>query len=148
MAEIKGDGWIGLRTERGTERDLVMFRLGATNGASRYEEWMTDAVAWTITQREEALRMFAVQNARSFTRGGRALFASDNAASVAANYGGNAVEVACDVASQAKIQLFVGGEPTRVLLDGRELTARYDRDSKAISLTLPAGRHQFKIALQ
>ena len=148
MAEIKGDGWIGLRTERGNERDLVMFRVGATNGASRYEEWMTDAVAWTITQREEALRMFAVQRARSFTRGGRALFASDNAASVAANYNANAVEVAYHAASQAEIQLFVGANPVRVLLDGREVNARYDRGGTTISLTVPAGQHQLKIALQ
>jgi len=148
MTEIKGDGWIGLRTERGTERDLVMFRVGATNGASRYEEWMTDAVAWTIMQREEALRMFAVQNARSFTRGGRALFASDSAASVAANYNANAIDVACYSASQAKIQLFAGAKPVRVLLDGRELRAHYDRDSMALSLTMPAGQHQLRIALQ
>jgi hypothetical protein len=148
MTEIKGDGWIGLRTERGTEGDLVMFRVGATNGAWRYEEWMTDAVAWTITQREEALRMFAVQNARSFTRGGRALFASDNAVSIAANYNANAIEVACYAASQAKIQLFVGARPVRVLLDVREVSGRYDPGGTTISLTVPAGQHQLKIALK
>jgi hypothetical protein len=148
MVEIKGDGWIGLRTERGTERDFVMFRVGETRDTLRNEEWMTDADAWTITQRESALRMFAVQNARSLTRGGDALFASDNPASVAANYQGNAVEVACYVSSEARIQLFVGAEPARVLLDGHELTAHYDRKSKGISLTVPAGRHQLRIALQ
>jgi hypothetical protein len=148
MSEIKGDGWIGLRTERENDRDLVMFRVGATNGASRYEEWMTDAVAWTITQRDKALRMFAVQNARSFRRGGRALFASDNAASVAANYNTSTVEVASYATSQVRLQLFVGGDPARVLLDGREVSARYDRDGATISLTVPAGEHQLKVALQ
>ncbi len=92
--------------------------------------------------------MFAVQRARSFTRGGRALFASDNAASVAANYNANAVEVAYHAASQAEIQLFVGANPVRVLLDGREVNARYDRGDTTISLTVPAGQHQLKIALQ
>src|SRR5436190_15720390 len=101
---------------------------------------MTDADAWTITQREEALRMFAVQNARSFTRSGRALFVTDNAVSVAANYNANEVEVVYHSASQAKLQLFVGANPVRVLLDGGEVSARYDREVATISLTMPAGQ--------
>jgi hypothetical protein len=35
-----------------------------------------------------------------------------------------------------------------VLLDGREVSARYDRDGATISLTVPAGAHQLKVALQ
>ena len=148
MTSISSGDFVGIRTERGNERDLVMFRVGETTNTSRYEEWMTDAVAWTITQREEVLRMFAVHNARSLKRDGRALFASDNVASIAANYNANAVEVACHAASQSKIQLFVGAKPMRVLLDGREVSARYDRDGATISLTVPAGQRQLKIALK
>jgi hypothetical protein len=125
-----------------------MFSAGATHGVSRYEEWMTDAVAWTITQRAEALSMFSVQDARSFMRGGRALFASDGAASVAANYNANAVDVAYQAASRANLQLFVGVRPVRVLLDGHEVSAHYDREHIMISLTVPAGHHQLKIVLQ
>lgn len=148
MSEVKSNSWIGLRAERGAEHDLVMFRAGEASVESQYEEWTTDAAAWTITRREGVLRMFAVQNARLFRTVGRGLFASDNRASAAANYSANAVEAAYHVANQAKIRLFVGARPLRVLLDGREISAGYNSTESTISLTVPAGQHQLKIALK
>jgi hypothetical protein len=148
MSAVKTDAWIGLRAERGTENDLVMFRAGDVSVESQYDEWTTDATAWTIMRSEGILRVFAVQNARLFRSDRRGLFASDNRASAAANYSANAVEVAYHVANQAKIQLFVGARPLRVMLDGREVSAGYNSTEATISLTVPAGQHQLKIALK
>jgi hypothetical protein len=73
---------------------------------------------------------------------------TDNAASIAANYNVNGVEVAYHSVRQAKLQLFVGANPVRVLIDGGEVSARYDRGGATISLAVPAGQHQMKITLE
>jgi hypothetical protein len=148
MSRVAGERTVGLSSERGAERDFVMFRTGGAGGVVRQGEWTADADAWTVTLDGERLKMLAAQSALSLTRGGRTLFTSEARVSFAANYHANAVEVACHATSQAKIQLFVGAEPVRVLLDGREVSARYDRDGATISLTVPAGQHQLKIALK
>jgi len=147
MTEIAGDGFVGVRTERGDELDLVMFRAGGANGTMRYGDWATDALACTVTQSGERLKLFAVQNSRSLMRAARGMFASDNPASIAANYTANGVEVACYAMSATKIQLFAGSSPARALLDGREVAVNYNRADATISLTIPAGQHQLKIEL-
>lgn len=148
MTAISGAGFVGVRAERGDERDLVMFRSGGANGAARYQDYATDAAAWTVTQSGARLKLFAVEQARSFARVERSVFTSDNAASVAVNYNANAIEAACSVAAQTKLQLFTGAKPLRVLLDGHEAPVNFDQAGATISLTVPAGQHQLKIELR
>ena len=47
-----------------------------------------------------------------------------------------------------KVTLFVGKNPVRVLLDGKELSANafsFNRTDGTISLELPGGQHDLKI---
>jgi hypothetical protein len=148
LTAVRGARLVGVRAERGNERDLVMFRSGAANEPLRYEGYSTDAAAWTITESGERLKLLAVEQARSFSRAGRRMFASDNAASIAMNYNADTVEAACFVAVQAKLHLFTGAKPARVLLDDGEAPMSYDQAEAAVSLTVPAGRHQLKIELR
>jgi len=148
MTVISGAGFAGVRAERGNEHDLTLFRSGAANESLLYEDYTTDAAACTITQSGARLKLFAAQQARSFARAGRAMFTSDNVASLAVNYNENAVEAACYVAAQTKFQLFIGAKPLRALLDGHEVAMSYNQAEATISLTVPAGRRQLKIELR
>jgi len=145
MTAVSGDGFVGASTQRGDERDLVMFHTGGANGAMRYGEWTTDAAAWTVTQIGERLKLFALQKSRSFTRAAREMYQSDNPASIAANYTEHAIEAACYAMTPTRIQLFVGFNPARVLLDGQDVAVNYNRVGESIALTVPAGQHQLKI---
>lgn len=148
MTAISGAGCAGVRTERGAERDLVLFRSGAANESWRYEDYATDAAAWTVTQSGARLKLLAVQQARSFTRAGRRLFMSDRAVSLAASYGENVIEAVCDVAAPTTLQLFTGAKPARVLLNGREAAMSFNQAQAMVALTVPAGRHQLKLELR
>ncbi|MGE0132844.1 MAG: heparinase II/III family protein [Blastocatellales bacterium] len=148
MTAISGDGFAGVRAERGAERDLVIFRIGAANETLRYEDYATDAAAWTVTQNGARLKLFAAQQARSFARAGRRMFTSDTAASLAASYGENVIEAVCDAATAATLRLFTGSKPLRVLLDGRAAAMSFNQAEATISLTVPAGRRQLKIELR
>jgi hypothetical protein len=148
MSRISGAGFVGVGTERGAERDLVMFRTGTANDSARYQDYATDAAAWTVTQSGERLKLFAAQQARSFARAGRRMFTSDSSASIAMNYSTDAVVAACFVAARTKLQLFTSAKPARVLLNDREVATSYDPTEATISLTVPAGQHQLKIELR
>lgn len=148
MTALSGAGFAGVRTERGAERDLVMFRIGAANETLRYEDYATDAAAWTVTQSGARLKLLAVEQARSFARGGRHLLTSDHAIGLAANYSEKVIEVVCDTTAQMALQLFTGARPSRVLLDGREAATSFNQADATISLTVPAGRRQLKIELR
>jgi hypothetical protein len=145
MTAISGAGLVGVRAERADEHDLVMFRRGTANEMWRYENYATDATAWTVTQTGERLKLFAVEQARSFAHAGRSLFRSETAASLAASYSENAIEAACDLATPATLQLFTGANPTQVLLDGREVKTSFNRAEGTISINLSTGRHALKI---
>jgi hypothetical protein len=148
MTGIRSSDFVGARVERGDERDLVMFRAGTADGVSRYEEWATDAATWTVTLRGSGLKLLAAQNARSFTRGGRVWFASEHAVGIAAHYNAKTIDAACDLTAATKILLFVGANPSRVLLDGREAGVEYNRANETISLPVPAGSHRLQVILQ
>jgi hypothetical protein len=148
MTAINGAGFDGLRTDRGAERDLILFRRGVASGVLRYEDYSTDAAAWAVTQSGAHLKMFAVEAARSFAHAGRPMLASDRAVSLAANFGENVIEAACDAAAQITLQLFVGAKPIRILVDGREMAVSFNQMESMISLVVPEGRHQLKILMR
>jgi len=148
MTAINGAGFIGVRADRGAERDVVLFRSGPDNASLRYEDYATDAAACTVTQSGARVKLFAVEQGRLFSRGGRSLMTSDTSISLAASYGGKAIEAACDAAAQTTLQLFTGARPSRVLLNGREVAIRFDPAEAVVSLTVPAGRHQLKLELR
>ncbi len=148
MTQIKNGNFVGLRAKRGDESDLVMFRVGAAKGSASYETWKTDADAWTITQNKGQIKLFAARNARSFAQSGRVMFSSENPASVAASYSANNIDVACYAAAATKMQIFVGTNPVRLLLDGGEENANFNRTDGTISMSIPAGQHDLKIVLR
>jgi Heparinase II/III-like protein/Domain of unknown function (DUF4962) len=148
MTAISGAGFAGVRVVRGAERDLVLFRSGAANQSLLYEDYATDAAAWAVTQSGARLKLFAVEQARSFARAERRLLASDHTANLAASYGENMIEAVCETAAQTSLQLFTGSKPSHVLLDGRDVATSYNRADATISLTVSAGRHQLKIELR
>jgi hypothetical protein len=147
MTAIRGTGFVGLRAERGAVRDLVLFRGGAGNESIRYEDYSSDAAAWTVTQSGARLKLLAAEQARSFARAGRRLLASDMPASIAVSYGENLIEAAFDATARTTLQLFTGVNPSRVLLDGRQAAMSFNRAEAMVSLSIPAGRHQLKIEL-
>lgn len=149
MTELAGENLKGVRVERG-ETDLVMFRTGAENAAMQHGEWSADSSVLAVTMKGGNLKMFAVQNGRVLRRGNRTLFSSDRAANVAVNYDANQIEAVCNTETATKIALFVGKNPVRVWLDGRESSASafsFNRADGTISINVPAGRHEIKIIL-
>ncbi|MGI8467349.1 MAG: heparinase II/III domain-containing protein [Pyrinomonadaceae bacterium] len=150
MTELAGENLKGIRARRGDETDFVMFRMGAGNAAMRQGEWSADASVLTVTTSGDSLKMFAVQNGRVLRRGSQILFSSDSPTSAAVNYDANQIEAICNTDAAAKIVLFSGKNPVRVLLDGRELGANafsFNRANGTISIDVPAGRHEIKIIL-
>jgi hypothetical protein len=149
MTEIKSGSFVGLHAKRGAETDYVMFRAdNSKNSEGSYEIWKTDANAWTVTQNKGQLKLFAVQDARSFKQSDRLYFASENPASIAASYGANGIDLAAYAATATKIRIFVGANPVRVTTDGREADSSFNRTDGTISINLPAGQHDLKITLR
>jgi len=148
MSEIVGDNLTGIRAERGNETDLVVFRSGVETQTIRQGDWSTDAATLAITESAHELKLFAVQGARSLRRGNKVLFSSDAPTSEAANFNTNEIEVASNADTPTKVTLFIGKNPIRVLLDGKELSAKafsFSRTAGTISLELPGGEHDLKI---
>ncbi len=148
MTELTGENLKGIRVSRNDETDLVMFRTGGESRAMQQGEWSADASVLTVTSAANDLKMFALQNARLLRRGNQVLFSSDVPANVAVNYKENEMEAAFNTEKSAKIVLFSGRNPVRVLLDGRELdtgTLSFNRANGTFSLSVPAGRHVIKI---
>jgi len=148
MTEVKSGRFLGLRTRRGDETDLVMFRVGTAGGAGSYESWTTDADSWTVTQSRGKTKLFAVQNARSFAQSGKIFLTAEKPVSLAANYDENGVNAAAYAAAAANVRLYVGANPVRVLLDGREVTPDLKQTDGTISINLPAGQHNLQIVLK
>lgn len=146
MSAVSDGKWFGLRAERGTEHDLIMFRAGEVNDDAQYGEWTTDAATWTVTLDDgERIKMLAAQHARKFMHAGRTLFTSERPISLAADYKADMVDVAASVAEPTKLNLFIGTSPVSVQLDGRELgpeSTSYNRANGMVSVTVPARQHQ------
>jgi hypothetical protein len=148
MSEIVSDNLKGIRVERGNETDLLMFRDGAETQTIRQGEWSADAASCAITQSANNLKIFAVQSARLLRRGNQILFSSETPTSVAVNFKANEIEAVCSAETAATITLFVGKNPARVLLDGKELnpnTFSFNRTEGTISLDIPSRQHDLKI---
>lgn len=148
MTLIVGDNLKGIRAERGNEMDLVMFRTGAVNQTIRHEEWSADAASLSITEAGKTLKIFAVQGARLLRRGNQVMFSSAVPTSVAANFHADEIEVVCNAETKAKVTLFVGKAPVRILLDGNTLGANafnFNRTDGTISLDIPGGQHDLRI---
>ena len=126
----------------------IFFRSGDAKAVLRYEDYTTDAAAWAVTQSGAQLKMFAVEEARSFAHAGRLMLASDRAVGLAANFSENVIEAVCDAATPVTLRLFTGAKPSRVLSEGREMAINYNQAEAMISLLVPAGRHQLKIVLR
>ena len=151
MTGMVGENLKGIRVERGDEIDSIMFRAGAGNAAMRQGEWSAEAATVTIRQSANNLKMFAAQSARALRRGDQILFASEQPASVAVNFSANETTAVCNAETMTKIALFVGGNPVRVLLDGKELSAdafSFSRAGGTLALAMPAGQHDLKITLR
>lgn len=150
MTELEGENLRGIRVARGGENDLVMFRLETANVVMRQDEWSADASVLTVTNAADRLKMFAVQNARFLRRGGQVLFSSDVLASAAVNYDSIQIEAVFNAEQEAKIVLYSGKNPKRVLLDGKESGGNifnFNRADGTISLNIPPGHHEIKIVL-
>jgi hypothetical protein len=147
MTRINGSSMVGLRTDRGNGRDIVVFRTGATNDALHFEDWVTDAASLTTMQSDDRLQVFAVQNARTLTRAGRRMFASDNPTNVAVKYAAKTVEAALQAETQIRIELFTGAKPRRVLLDGREAVISHNPEEATLAMIVPRGEHKLMIEL-
>ncbi len=148
MSEIPGENLRGIRVRRGDEVDLVMFRVGTEAQTIRQGDWSADAATLAITERANKLEVFAVQSARLLQRGNQILLSSESPSSVAVHLNDNEMEVACNTETAARIVLFTGKPPVRVLLDGKELsgnTFRFNRLDGTISLDIPSRQHELKI---
>ncbi|HKO99118.1 MAG TPA: heparinase II/III family protein [Pyrinomonadaceae bacterium] len=148
MSEIVGGNVKGIRVDRGNEKDLVIFRSGDGRQSIREGEWATDAATLSVTLSANTLKMFAVQNGRSLRRGDQTLFSSASPASIALNFSAAEVDVVCNLPSAARISLYVGKKPVRILLDGKEISANafsFNSTDGTISLEMPGGQHELKI---
>ncbi len=151
MSEITGKNVKGIRVLRGNETDLVMFRVGTATQTINQGEWSADAATIAVSEGGNILKVFAAHEARSLRRGDQLLFASESPASIAVNINGNELDAVCNTERSTKITLFIGKTPTRVLLAGKELAASafsFNRTEGTISLRIPSGQHNLKIAIR
>lgn len=151
MTQVAGERFIGLSTERGAQRDLVMFRTGGAGGTVKQGEWTADAEAWTLKLDGERLKMLAAQSATSITRAGRTIFMSEAPVSLAAKYTPGEITLSSSANSQTRIRLSVAAKPQRIRINGRELATRefnYEQSGGLVSLSLPVGMSRIEITLR
>ncbi|MDQ3173956.1 MAG: heparinase II/III-family protein, partial [Acidobacteriota bacterium] len=151
MSEVKSEQWFGIDTRRGSERDLVMFRVAGPSHPLAYDKWLTDAASWSVTEAGEQLVMLSAHNARTVSRSGRQLFRSDKPASFAAHFDVEKVQANVSATGATQIRLFTGVPPAKVQIDGRDLaqaSTNYISSEGMISLLVPAGQHELVFALR
>jgi hypothetical protein len=151
MSEVTGSAWSGLRATRGGEVDLIMFRAGGAAGAARFEEWATDAAAWSVTRRGEDLKVLAAQAVRTISRAGRDLFSSEHTVSMAAEYKAGEVNVSLNADRPTEVRLFLGSAPVAARLDGVEAPAgavNFNRADGTVSFSVKAGERRLSFSLR
>lgn len=151
MFPITGENLKGIRVERGSETDFIMFRDGAETVTMRHGEWSANASVLSVTNDGSRLRMFAAQNARSVTNGKQIMFSAETPLSLAAQYGAHQIDAVLISKTGTKIVLFIGNKPLSVLLNGNEIAARtfnFDTADGTIALNIPAGRTEIRMVLK
>lgn len=151
MFPVTGENVSGIRVERESATDLVMFRTSAENTLIREGEWSANASVMTVTQKGSDIQMLAAHDARSVTKGKRVMFSADTPTSIAVNYGSDQIDTVSNSDAATKLVLFVGTKPTRILLDGNALhpgTYRFSTADGTLSLNIPAGRHEIRTVLK
>ena len=142
---IAGPGYTGLTTKREKNLDVIGFRNATNPVLVKFQNWTTDADAWTITLSEGQVKMFAVQAARSLVRDGRQLFNSDQAISLAAQFS-EEIQISCNATGPTTVNFFVGTQPTVVQLDQTEVNKSLVRFNDGIvTVTVPQGQHTVRI---
>ena len=148
MSALTGESFKGIRTVRGNETDIVMFRSDAEAQMIRQGEWSADASVLAVTRSADDLKMFAAQNARTVKRGDEVLFSSDAAANIAVRYDSERINAVTTADSTLRFTLFIGRVPSRLLVDGKEVASgafRFNRTANTITMTLASGRHEIEI---
>ncbi|CAN5798604.1 hypothetical protein BH20ACI3_BH20ACI3_06610 [soil metagenome] len=151
MSEVKDEQWLGIRTRRGSEMDLVMFRVAGPSPPMAYDKWLTDAASWAVTEAGDQLVTLSAHNARTVSRSGRQLFSSDKSASFAAHFAAEKVQANFSATSATQVRLFTGAAPIKVQLNGRDLnrnSTNYVSSERMISLLVPAGKHELVFTLR
>lgn len=151
MSQVTDSNWLGLRTRREGETDLVMFRVVGRGNEASYGEWLTDAAGWTVTESGQRPVVLAAQFVRSISRSGRVLFRSDQPASFAIHFEANAIVVTVSVAADTRVSVATGAAPAKVKLDGHDLTAsavRYVAADQTSQVLLSAGQHEIIFLLR
>jgi hypothetical protein len=151
MTNIKDSTWLGIQTRRGKETDLIMFRASGLSGEARYQQWLTDASSWTVTESSGQPSILSALAASSFKRSGQLFFTSDKPASFAIRFGDDAVTASVSVSESANIRIGTSQAPRSIKLDGHDLAltaATYSATEKATQLHLSAGQHEILLALR
>jgi hypothetical protein len=151
MTEIKDNTWLGIRTSRANEADLILFRIAGSIGEASYGRWLTDADSWTVTSSGERVNVLSAHSVRVVSRSGRKFFSSDRPASFAAHFEGSAVVVTISITADSQIRIATGTAPTKVRLDGRELPAsavHFSGADQMSQMTIGPGQHEIVFTLR
>ena len=151
MFPITGENLTGLRVERGTETDLVMFNTLAGSGAMRHADWSARASVLCVTNQGSELRMLAAQNAQTVTHLSRTMFSSEKPVSIAISYRAGGLHAVVNSEAGTKLLLFVGTRPSGLLLDGAPPASKgfsFDGSSRTITINVPAGQHEIRMDLK
>jgi len=151
MFRVTGENLSGIRVERGSEMDLVLFRTAPENMLMRNGDWSANASVLTVTHKGTDLQMLAAQNARSVTNGKRLMFSAETPASIAVNYSSDYIDAVSTSKTGTKIMLFAGTKPIRILLDNKVEdvgSSRFSAADGTLTFNIPAGRHEIRIVLK
>jgi hypothetical protein len=151
MSQIKDNKWLGLRTQREKETDLIVFRIAGPGDEASHGEWLTDAAAWTATESDGRLVVLSAQSTRSLSRSGRVLFTSDSPASFAIRFEQNSVVGKVSVLQPTQVRFATRVAPVRTLVDGNDLPTslqRYSTMEKTTQVSIPSGDHEITFILR
>jgi hypothetical protein len=150
MTEIRNKTWLGIRTNRGSERDLILFRNDNSEGDARHGEWSTDGSALMVTNSNEQLLTLSAHSTRSVLRSGRVFFSSNKPATFATHYERKEIRAIVSVSQATETRFSTGAVPVKVQIDGRDLlpTAfRYSPAEQTTQTVIPSGRHEIVFSL-
>lgn len=150
MTGVSGANFKGIKVDRGSESDLIVFRIGDFRNSFSYSGWLANAGSLTITRDGGDLKALAASNAISVLGQNRTFFIANDPVDFAINYG-DVTTVTINSNTNAQISFFTDSRPTLVSVDGQPLpdsAFSYNAAKSLVTLKTTLGQHKITLSLK